>query len=193
MASSAASENGNASSPAAAVEEIDYVEHHGPGIPQLPAGDPLEEQQLLDGAGEPLSGYPGWEQESVEQFLSGTGHGLHLLIGAGEKDWLMTRTDLDRIAPPLTRILNRYEPSLRASVYADPLLVTHGVALYAWRSTLQRQAALRQRAQERRDGYVDVDIEAAAAGSEAQPGDDDDGGVLDEFEEYTPYAQRRHQ
>jgi hypothetical protein len=172
---------------AGAFDEIDYVEQRGPGIPEITAPPALPAGEL-DQQPEPASIYPGWEPETVEQFLSGTGHGLHLLIGAGEKDWLMTRTDLDRIAPPLTRILNRYEPSLRASVYADPLLVAHGLGLYGWRSALQRQAALRARAEQAGDTYVDVsqvlDAEPAPNGRPAaEPGSD----------EYIPYAQRRPQ
>jgi hypothetical protein len=179
------------------VDEVDgYVEGRGPGIPELPAGD-----QAVAGAaaleGDALLALPGWEQEAVEQFLSGTGHGLHFLLGAGEKDWLMTRADLDRIAPPLTRILNRYEPTMRASVYADPLLVAHGTGLYAWRSVLQRQAALRAHVEQRRDGYVHVDdlADEPAASPQAAAAQHVDGAaeLLDEEEPYIPYAQRRHE
>ena len=167
---------------AVAVEQIDYVEGAGPGIPELE--QPIERALPAEQAPAIETLGPGWEEKTVEDFLNGTGHGLHLLLGAGEKDWLMTRTDLDRIAPPLTRILNRYEPAVRASAYADPLLVAGGFGLYGWRSALQRQAAIRAKAEGRGDGYVDtsqlVAEEPAAAG---------EGG--EEIPDYIPYADRR--
>jgi hypothetical protein len=134
-------------------EAIDYLERTGgPGITELPDRiDPLdlpgaEDAGAAGGEGEP-SLFPGWEQGTVEQFLRGGGAGIHMLIGAGEKDWLLTKQDLDRIAPPLTRIANRWEPALRLSPFADPILLSYGVVLYAWRSALERQRALRDRAE----------------------------------------------
>jgi hypothetical protein len=170
----------------AVVHDFDYVEEQGPGIHELKSPPAVPETALE--REDPASLYPGWEQATVEQFLTGTGHGLHLLLGAGEKDWLMTQTDLDRIAPPLTRIMNRYEPALAASVYADPLLVGWGLGLYGWRSVLQRQAALKARAEARGDGYVHesavLDVEPQVNGRPpVEPGGDG----------YVPYAQRRSQ
>jgi len=147
------------------VAELDYTEGTGPGIPDLsqppprasgappprepPAPSEQERQQEL-------AALPGWEQGTVEQFLKGTGAGVHMLVGVADSDWLLTEKDLERIAPPLTRILNRYEPAVRVSPYADPLLVAHGFGLYGWRSALERQRALRdaRREAEAGDGYV---------------------------------------
>jgi hypothetical protein len=44
---------------------------------------------------------------------------------------------------------------LQLAPVADPLVVAHGMTLYAWRSTLERKRALRDAEQERRqrDGY----------------------------------------
>lgn len=135
--------------------ELDYVEERGPGVLELPAA--LAQEQL-EPEGQPTETLPGWEQETVEQFLRGTGAGLHMLAGVAEKDWLMTKADLDRIAPPLTRIANRYEPALRLSPLADPLLVAHGFALYGWRSALERKRALRDTEEEPvGDGYERVE------------------------------------
>jgi hypothetical protein len=129
-----------------AVEEIDYLEQaRGPGIPELAAGDrdtPAPPEEL-----EP-SLYPGWDLETIETFLSGTGAGIHMLIGQTEQDWLLTEKDLERIAPPLTRIANRWEPALRLSPVADPLLVAHGMALYGWRSALEMKRAKRDAEEE---------------------------------------------
>src|SRR5438552_7326064 len=117
------------------VDEIDYLEDSGPGIPDLPQ---TPAPALPPGAEPaPAAGPPGWEQDTIETFLQGTGAGIHMLIGQTERDWLMTEADLKRIAPPLTRICNRWEPALRLSPAADPLLVAHGFALYGWRSALE--------------------------------------------------------
>jgi hypothetical protein len=121
--------------------EVDYLEESGPGITELPAAGAVPQPSPL--GGEPPPQYPGWEQETIETFLQGFGSGVHMLIGQSEKDWMMTKKDLERIAPPLTRIANRWEPALRLSPVADPLLVAHGFALYGWRSALERQRALR--------------------------------------------------
>lgn len=146
--------------------EIDYVEESGPGIPELPAG-PLPGE--LESEPIPVEVYPGWEEKTIEQFLKGGGVGLHMLIGQTERDWLMTEKDLERIAPPLTRIANRYEPALRLSPLADPLLVAHGFVLYAWRSELERRRALRNAEEEleRSAGYERVErTEGAPAADE---------------------------
>lgn len=126
--------------------ELDYVEGPGPGVVDLSQVPPDQEQQQP----EDLNAEPPqlWEQATIETFLKGAGHGLHMLAGVGDKDWLMTEVDLERIAPPLTRICNRYEPILRAAPYADPLLVGYGFALYGWRSALERKRALRDAAEE---------------------------------------------
>jgi hypothetical protein len=139
--------------------ELDYVEESGPGVVDLSQA-PAEEQVPADGM--VVEAPPQlWEQETIEKFLQGTGVGLHMLAGAGEKDWLMTKADLERIAPPLTRIANRYEPLARLSPYGDPLLVAHGFALYGWRSALERKRAMRDAEEEAGpgDGYERVDVD----------------------------------
>ncbi len=142
--------------------DIDYVEETGPGIPELPAAAVPEVEP--EGATE--QALPGWELETIEQFLRGTGAGLHMLAGVTDKDWLMTQADLERIAPPLTRIANRYEPVLRLSPVADPLLVAHGFALYGWRSALERKRALRDAEEQAAAGDGYEPVEGSAVGEE---------------------------
>jgi hypothetical protein len=145
--------------------EFDYLEGGaGPGVVEIPAdgvstapaGEELDAPEVL----------PGWQPEAISTFVSGFGAGVHLLIGQTEQDWLMTRKDLERIVPPLTRIANRWEPALKLSPIADPLLVAHGFALYGWRSALEAKRAARdaELAERERVGYdtgpapaVDVD------------------------------------
>jgi hypothetical protein len=123
------------------VEDHDYVEESGPGIAELGAA----ERPTLQPPPELLEPIPKWEQATIEQLLKGTGHGIHYLAGVADDDWKMTEEDLERIAPPLTRIANRYNAIQRYAPIADPLLVGHGFVLYAWRSELERQRALRDR------------------------------------------------
>jgi hypothetical protein len=87
-----------------------------------------------------------WEEEQVDEWLTAFGHGLHELVGVGERDWEMTETDLQRIVPAATRILNRYEPLRKAAEYSDAGMVAYGTGMYGWRSMLERQAVLRARA-----------------------------------------------
>lgn len=144
-------------------EEIAYVEERGPGIPELPDTIALGGEPAPELPGVPA--YPGWEEKTVEQFLMGFGAGTHMLIGVADHDWQMTEKDLERIAPPLTRILNRWEPAVRVSPYADPLLVAHGFGLYGWRSALERQRALR-------DAQAEQEIAEGTHGYETGPSDD---------------------
>jgi hypothetical protein len=167
--------------------EIDYVEGPGPGIPELPPGAPVDEQFAAEQ--QPIDALPGWEQETVEQFLRGAGAGLHMLAGVCERDWLMTQADLERIAPPLTRIANRYEPVLRLSPMADPLLVAHGFALYGWRSALERKRALRDLQDELAggDGYEPVQQTASMEPDAGQE------PMVDNAESYFPESPKAPQ
>jgi hypothetical protein len=131
---------------AAVAEPLEYVESPGPGISELPELTEGDLAAAREHIGEPqVPEYPGWQLEHVETFLLGLGQGIHMLIGVAEHDWEMTRTDLQRIAPPMCRIANRWEPALRASVYADPIMVAYGFAVYGWRSALERARALKDR------------------------------------------------
>jgi hypothetical protein len=160
--------------------EIDYLEETGPGIVELPenAGQPpaaLPEEI-------PPDMRPKWDADTIDTFLQGTGAGIHMLIGQTEKDWLMTKKDLERIGPPLTRLCNRWEPALALAPVADPLLVAHGFALYGWRSALERKRAIRD---------AEEELDTPAAGyqrtPEAKPAEPEvDLEDLDEHEPYFP-------
>jgi hypothetical protein len=137
------------------VEELEYVEERGPGVADIPEQAPGGPELAGQAAVVPV--YPGWDREAIDQFLKGTGAGIHYMIGAAEADWKMTEEDLERMGAPLWRIANRWEPALRLSPVADPLLFAHGAFLYAWRSMLERKRAL----------YDAQDAELAAEGAAA--------------------------
>jgi hypothetical protein len=162
-------------------EPLEYVEGPGPGIAELPEqteGDLQQGAEELRGGAQPE--YPGWQLDHVETFLMGLGSGIHMLIGQSEHDWEMTRADLERIAPPMMRIANRWQPALRASVYADPFMVAYGFALYGWRSALERARAIKDR---------EAALEGAPAAGYARPGDDNLDVEVDAGEQPTEEFQ----
>lgn len=122
--------------PEAEIVDIDYLEGEPPAeLPALPAG----EEVPLDAP--PAIAEEKWEEEAIAEHLEMVGGIAHELWGKGETDWKMSERDLKRIGPPLTRILNRYEPTARASIASDPLLLGYGTTMYAYRSILQARAA----------------------------------------------------
>ncbi|MFI4950661.1 MAG: hypothetical protein ACHP7A_06450 [Caulobacterales bacterium] len=84
-----------------------------------------------------------WEQDTVEALLMLKGRAMHAGIGVAEHDWRYTELDLAAIAPPLTRIANRYEPVQRLAKHADPLILLFAVGGYGVRSLEERAAVLR--------------------------------------------------
>jgi len=149
--------------------EIDYVENGtGPGITELPSG--VETPPGDAARGVVLDTPPGWEQEHIEQMLKGIGAGVHLLLGQNEREWLMTKEDLERMGPPATRIANRWEPALRLSPYADPVLFTYGAVLYVWRNAL----TMERRKKDQRAAAApisDAQYEYPDEGGDAEVGD----------------------
>jgi hypothetical protein len=133
----------------AVAEPLEYTEGAGPGIPELPEMTAEDAAAAQNAGGEVLAPeHPGWELEHMELLLNGIGEGLHLLWGIDDEDWKMTRRDLERMAPPMQRIANRYEPTLRASAYADPIMLGYGGTLYVWRNVLLRARLLRDQQEE---------------------------------------------
>lgn len=83
-----------------------------------------------------------WEPETIEALLRLQGRGLHAAVGVAEQDWLHTELDLAAIAPPLTRICNRYEPIQRLARYSDPLTLAFALGAYGVRSLEERREVL---------------------------------------------------
>lgn len=83
-----------------------------------------------------------WEEEVIGGLLGMQGRLLHAGAGVAESDWLYTELDLAAIAPPLTRIANRYEPVRQYAKFGDPITLATALISYATRSLLERRSAL---------------------------------------------------
>jgi hypothetical protein len=141
----------------------------GPGFDEkAPVGQPPADEAEVEAFAEL------WQVEQVRDWLTNAGALAHAGFGVGEHDWEFTKADLARIAPPATRILNRYQPSRVAAAYSDPAAVAIGFGLYGWRSTLERVAVMK--AHKRQEGAAPP-TSAPAAEPERQPaGDSGDDG-----------------
>jgi hypothetical protein len=106
--------------------------------PELAAGEPPLVADAL----------PAWEEDAVRSILTAQGNLVHGVAGVAEDDWIYLQHELDAIAPPLTRILNRV-PALRAAAEAgDGIAVMIGLGGYTVRSYTARRAELQAQAQE---------------------------------------------
>jgi hypothetical protein len=83
-----------------------------------------------------------WEEASVRGVLTAQGAAVHMAIGKGEQDWLYLEGELATIAPPLTRILNRYPQTQALAAGGDAIAAAIGFGAYGMRSILERRAAL---------------------------------------------------
>lgn len=87
-----------------------------------------------------------WERDRVELLLRGQGEVVHtaLAVDKESQEWRYTDGELDTIAPPLTNILNRYEPTRAAAVLGDEIALIVGLSGYVGRSVAARRAATRR-------------------------------------------------
>jgi len=156
-------------------EPLSYVEDHGAGIPEIGDKPPAGVEPTGPGAElEVRAADPeAWLEESVREHLTLMGSGLHMLFGGEtETAFEMSKKDLQRIAPPLTRILNRHESLAAWGVISDPLLLAEGSVLYAGRSVLQVRAAKQKREEaelEEMYGPQHVEPPPAAANGNVTP------------------------
>lgn len=83
------------------------------------------------------------EEDTVRGMLTAQGELVHLAAGVGEEDWRYTAADLAAIAPPLTRICNRYPAAAETvSALGDPAAAGIGLFNYGLRSLQERRAVL---------------------------------------------------
>jgi hypothetical protein len=85
----------------------------------------------------------------VRALLTAQGVLVHgaLAVDKASTEWKYTEADLGAIAPPLTRILNRYEPTRAAAGAGDELALGVGLLGYAARSISERRRALAELAE----------------------------------------------
>lgn len=131
-------------------EPFAFVGDTGPGFDPAGAGERAEQLRGEEEAEARAGGLDAFEippvdETSIRDFLRNAGDMAHSLVGVGESDWRATQSDLDRIAPPATRIINRYEPTRAIAQKSDEAAVIIGLGMYSWRSMLERQAVVHAR------------------------------------------------
>ena len=133
-----------ASARASASESPGFIADPGPAFDaEAAAAEPLPPSPPpFAGGPEQLLELEQWEEDAIKSLLGIQGRVLHAAVGVAEQDWVHTDADLAAIAPPLTRICNRYEPIRRYARHADPLALATGLAAYATRSLLERREEL---------------------------------------------------
>lgn len=132
-----------ASSPASgrASQSDSFIADAGPAFDPEAAG--AEMPPPAPAGAEPAE-FVQWEEDTIEALLGLKGRALHAAVGVAEQDWRYTEVDLAAIAPPLTRICNRYEPIQRLAKYSDPMTLAFALGAYGVRSLEERQAELRE-------------------------------------------------
>jgi hypothetical protein len=86
-----------------------------------------------------------WDEGRVRELLVLQGDAMHALLAVGPDDevsWVHTEKDLKSIAPPLTRILNRYDSLRAAAAAGDEILLASAVARYGTRNYIRRRRLL---------------------------------------------------
>lgn len=143
-----------------------------PGRAWQPQGDDDDAPRELAGetgpgelaAPEVLDADPGlgWDVEVVRLILRAQGAGAHAFLAAGHPDaFRMTEADLEAIAPPLTRILNRYDATRAAAAMGDEAALVIGYGQYGIRSMRQRGQAIAER--EAAETAPEIEAERAMA------------------------------
>ncbi|PZR70112.1 MAG: hypothetical protein DLM63_00205 [Solirubrobacterales bacterium] len=87
----------------------------------------------------------GWQEETIRSLLVTQGNVTHALLKVGADDgetWKHTQDDLRAIAPPMTRILNRYDATRAAAAAGDEIALAAAVAAYGARNYTRRRRLL---------------------------------------------------
>lgn len=175
----AASSPGSADSSTSNGSGSGFVTDPGPAHDADAAPPPQEAPaaDVLDGLA--------WDTDVVKGLLTAQGQALHTFAGRAESDWVYTRDELRAIAPPLTRILNRYDATRAAAATGDELALLLGLTGYVGRSIDERRKALRALHDDGADDLVDVPV----YGPQDRPADFDDDD--DELRDTPPIAGRQ--
>lgn len=87
----------------------------------------------------------GWREETIRSLLVTQGNVTHALLKVGPEDsetWKHTQDDLRAIAPPMCRILNRYDATRAAAAAGDEIALAAAVAAYGARNYTRRRRLL---------------------------------------------------
>lgn len=84
-----------------------------------------------------------WTPERAASVVRAGGFILHMADGLSREPegaalWKATADDIEQIAPPLARILNRYEPARRLAGLSDEGELAFGMIAYARRNLVER-------------------------------------------------------
>lgn len=138
--SSSTSPSPSAGDSSAASSAEEFLADPGPAFdpkqaPEAPALEPEDEPLVAEG----------WQEETIRSLLVTQGNVTHMVFNAGPEDtdtWKHTQDDLRAIAPPLTRILNRYDASRAAAAAGDEIALIAGLAAYGGRNYTKRKRLL---------------------------------------------------
>ncbi|MFL5910773.1 MAG: hypothetical protein ACJ768_09435 [Gaiellaceae bacterium] len=136
----------SASSPTASSAASEFAADPGPAFD--PEGAPAAPEPEEDRSG--WFEDPHWEESTIRDALVLQGEIAHSLVEwrlelDGTDVWQHTQKDLRAIAPPLTRILNRYEPTRLAAAAGDEALLAAGLMRYASRNVMRTRRAMANR------------------------------------------------
>lgn len=119
----------------------DFVADAGPAFdPKTAPEAPLFEDEL-DQQPE------GWLEDTVRELLVTQGEVTHWMLRVGDEthdpdSWEHTQKDLGRIAPPLTRMLNRYDITRAAAAAGDEASLAAALSVYVARNYTKRRRLL---------------------------------------------------
>ena len=128
-----------------------------PEPPELELVDPELEEELSEG----------WEEKQVREILTtqGSATNFFLRLHPDDETWKHTEEDLSAIAPPLTRILNRYDATRALSAAGDEVVLGTALFNYGARNVTQRRRLQRLLG----ETHVPVSGVAAPEGTGPQP------------------------
>lgn len=90
----------------------------------------------------------GWDEKQIKELLTTQGNGTNWLLRLDVDDdtWKHTQDDLAAIAPPLTRILNRFDATRAAAAAGDELALGTALFNYGARNVTQRRRLIKRMA-----------------------------------------------
>lgn len=87
----------------------------------------------------------GWQESTIRSLLKTQGNVTHHFLKVGDDDtesWKQTEDDLAAMAPPLTRILNRYDATRAAAAAGDEIALAAALTAYGARNYTRRRRLL---------------------------------------------------